>query len=118
MHPLVPAVIGGIVAAIAYAVVTRGVTESYERIAFAAGVVALILGGVGLVLAGVPAVDVKRGLATGASGLSVFFIGVNVAIGAQTGSGGFSSARTNSMIALAVFAIVLALCLPLVKPAA
>jgi hypothetical protein len=51
-------------------------------------------------------------------GLSTFFLGVNGAIGFQTGSGGFSSARTNAMIGMAVFAIVLTLCLPHVRPAA
>ncbi len=118
MHPLVPAVTGGVVGAVAYLVVSGGIKETYERIAFVVGCVCIIGAGFRFVYAGVPAVDVKRGLAVGAVGLSTFLLGVNGAVGFQAGSGGFSSVRTNAMIGMAVFAIILALCLPYVRPAA
>ncbi len=116
MHPLIPAVVGSVVGAIIYLFAAGGAKETYERIAVVAGCVGAILCGVALVWAGVPAVDTsaagaaKRVMGLAACGLSSFLASANFAIVAQSGSGGFSSTRTNAMIGTVVFVIVLAVC--------
>lgn len=121
MHPLIPAVIGSVVAGIVYVLTAGGAKETYERVAVIAGFIGAVLCGVALVWAGVPAVDTsaagaaKRVLGLAGCGLSSFLAIANLAVMAQSGSGGFSSTRTNAMIGTVVFAALLAVCAGLVR---
>jgi len=118
MSPLVPYGVGCL-AGLAACGFFYGFSERFQKIALAAAVGTAVVGGVLLIYFGGPAttgVD-KRALALAGVGVAAKIGGYNLGIAAQVPSGGFSSARTESMIGFAVAAILLALSIPALKPA-
>lgn len=116
VHPLLGYGIGFVVGALA-CWFFYGYAERYQKIALAVGVGLAVLGGVAVAvwLGATPVNDVKRALALIGVGLSVKLGGYNLGIAAQAGSGGFSSARTESMIGIALAAVILAISMPALK---
>ena len=118
MHPLVGYGLGALAGALFHFFWTGGIKERYERIAFAVGLGLLVLGGVALAWTGWPPIPGfgKRAWATMGAGLAVLIAGCNIGVMAQVPSGGFSSARTSSMMGVVGAVVLLAVCLPHLRP--
>lgn len=116
MHPLVCYGIGVVLGALG-CWFFYGYSQRYQKIALAAGVGLAVLGGVAVMiwLAGPQVTVVKRALALIGVGVAAKLGGYNLGIAAQVPSGGFSSARTESMIGFAIAGILLALSFPALK---
>lgn len=117
MHPLAGYGIGGLIGALACAFF-YGYGERYQRIALAVSVGVLALGGAVLAWLALPAPTAldRRLLSLVGTGFAAKLAGYNLGIAFQVPSGGFSSARIESMIGFAIAAVVLALSAPNLKP--
>lgn len=117
MHPLVPYGIGALLGALGY-LFAAGVLERYQKIAFGAGTaLALVGGGVLLALKLPPIPGAGRLVATAGLGLSLVLLGSNMAVMAQAGSGGFSSARDGARLGTVVAFVLFALSFSYARPA-
>lgn len=117
MHPLVGYGIGVLVGALV-CWFFYGYSERYQKIALAVGVVVAVLGGAAVMMwLGAPVSTVKRALAFIGVGLAAKLGGYNLGIAVQVPSGGFSSARIESMIGFAIAGIILAVSVPALRPA-
>lgn len=112
MNPLVYYGVGVLVGAAACGLF-YGYSETYQKIALAVGAGVAVLGGVAVMMwLGVPATTAKRVLAFIGVGLAAKLAGYNLGIAVQVPSGGFSSARIESMIGFAIAGVILALSVP------
>jgi hypothetical protein len=94
-----------------------GYAETFQKVALTIGVIVVILAGVVLMWVGVPSpagLD-KRAFALIGVGFAAKLLGYNLGIAVQVPSGGFSSARIESMMGFAIAAIILALSVPALK---
>lgn len=117
MNPLVHygvgVVLGALICGFFY-----GYGERFQKIALAVSLGVVVLGAAILIWLAVPAPTGfgKRALSLLGAGFAAKLAGYNLGIAFQVPSGGFSSARIESMIGFAIAGIVLALSVPNLKP--
>lgn len=118
MHPLLAYGIGVLLGALACAFF-YGYSERYQKIAGAVGGGLVVLGGIVLafLVAGPYGERIKHAWPLIGVAFAIKLGGYNLGISAQIPSGGFSSARTDSMIGFVIALIILALSFPAITRA-